>query len=176
MSSEMAVDIPRWYAIHTKPKEEERADNNLRAWSIETLCPKIKERHYNQYTGKPTSLIKPLFPRYLFALFDASKLLHKVHYTRGVRSIVSFGGSPISIDNEVISIVKSQIHEDGFVRIGKELKIGDRVVVKTGPFKSLEGIFEREMQETDRVMILLTTISFQGRMVIERGLIEKSVD
>ena len=175
MSFEKAVDTAQWYVIHTKPREEERAENNLRAWKIETLSPKLKERHFNRYTGNPTSLIKPLFPRYIFARFDACKLLHKIYYTRGIHSVVSFGGSPTPVDDEVIRIIKSRIHEDGFVRDADEPKVGDQVVVKTGPFKSFEGIFDCEMKENDRVSILLTTISYQGRILIPKELIEKLV-
>src|SRR5258705_12699899 len=84
VSSQSALEIPRWYVVHTKYREEERADNNLRSWEVLTFYPQIRARRVNQFSGKITELAKPLFPGYLFARFDASKLLSKVHYTRGV--------------------------------------------------------------------------------------------
>jgi transcription antitermination factor NusG len=62
---------------------------------------------------------------------------------------------------------------DGFIRIGERLKPGDHVTIKDGPMKNLSGIFEKEMRDSERVSILLTTISFQGRVVIDRSLLDK---
>jgi len=47
------------------------------------------------------------------------------------------------------------------------------VAIKHGPFSNLIGIFEREVGDCDRVQILLTTISYQARVVIHRRLIER---
>jgi len=108
------------------PKQEDRAEDNLKAWSVETFNPKLRERRYNQYTGTPTYVKKSLFPRYLFARFNASDLLHKVHFTRGIHSVVSFGNGPTSVDDKIIDIIQLRVGEDGFVKIGDKLKYGDK--------------------------------------------------
>jgi transcription antitermination factor NusG len=66
------------------------------------------------------------------------------------------------------------MQEDGLVNIGEEFSAGDKVLIKKGPFKSLMGIFERRMDASNRVMVLLTTINFQGRISVEREMITKS--
>lgn len=163
----------RWYAVRTKPKQEERADDNLRAWRVETFTPRLKERRSTQYGTGPTYAVKPLFPRYIFARFNAQSLLHKVNYTRGVQNVVGFGEWPTPIDDEIIDLIKSQVDEDGFVKVGEEFKSGDKVKIKFGPLKSLVGVFERKIKDTDRVKILLTTVSYQSHLVIDREMIEK---
>ncbi|MGB9181615.1 MAG: transcription termination/antitermination NusG family protein [Pyrinomonadaceae bacterium] len=173
MDSEKASDVHRWYAIRTHPKQEDRANSNLLAWQVETFYPKLKERLSNPYTGKPTYVSKPLFPRYIFARFDVSKLLNKVWYTRGVHSVVNFGDGPIPISDEIINLVQSQIGEDGFVRIGEELNPGDQVIVKDGPLKDFTGVFERQTKAKDRIMILLTTATYQGRVMVDRKSVNK---
>ncbi|HXC68921.1 MAG TPA: transcription termination/antitermination NusG family protein [Pyrinomonadaceae bacterium] len=162
------VDNSRWYAVHTHPKQEDRANHNLMAWHVETFSPKIKTRYSNPYTGSPTFVSRPLFPRYIFAHFEAERLLSKVLFTRGVHSVISFGGVPAEIDDEVISFIQSQVAEDGFVRVGEQFKTGDQVIIKDGPFRSLSGVFERQVKGSDRVLILLSTIQYQGSVVVER--------
>lgn len=162
-----------WYAVRTKPMQEERADDNLRAWKVETFTPRLKERRFARYAAGPTYAVKPLFPRYIFAKFNAQRLLHKVNYTRGVQNVVGFGEWPTPIDDEIIDLIKAQVDEDGFVKVGEEFKFGDKVKIKSGPFKSLVGVFERKIKDTDRVKILLTTVSYQSNLVIDRGMIEK---
>jgi transcription elongation factor/antiterminator RfaH len=165
---------PHWYAIHTHPKQEERAHCNLQAWGIESLHPKLRERRLNPFTGAPIFLSKPLFPRYIFARFDAGSQLHKISFTRGVHSVVSFNAMPAPIDDEIIALIMSRMTDQGFVRINDDLKAGDRVIIKEGPLKSLIGIFEREIKDSDRVSILLEAVSYQGRMVVERDQVRKA--
>lgn len=166
-------DTCRWYVVHTNPKQEERADSNLRAWGIETLHPRLKSRRFNEFSGAPTVITRSLFPRYIFAKFNAREQLSKISFTRGVYYVVSFGGQPVSVDEDIIQIVKDRIDQNGFVRVGEDLKQGDKVVIKAGPLREFEGIFERRLKDNERIALLLTTISYQGRLVVNRDQIEK---
>src|SRR5678815_5910093 len=119
-------------------------------------------------SGAMTYITKPLFPRYIFAKFNARQQLAKISFTRGVQYVVSFGGQPVSIDEGIIQIVKDRVDQSGFVKLGEDLKQGDRVVIKAGPLREFEGIFERKLKDNERISILLTTISYQGRLVINK--------
>ncbi len=110
-------DMIRWYVIHTHPKQEDRAGSNLKVLGVPIFNPKTRERRYNQFANVPTYVTKPLFPRYIFAQFKINDLYHKVRFTRGVYSVVSFGEGPTPIDEEIITLIRSNIKEDGFVRI-----------------------------------------------------------
>lgn len=175
MSSELASDSIFWYAIHTHAKQEDRAYSNLVAWKVESFSPKIREPYSHPYTGSLTYKVRPLFPRYIFARFDASRLLHKVWFTRGVHSVVSCGLAPLSIDDHTVNEIKSHVGNDGFIKLNDEIEPGDEVVVKDGPFMGLSGIFERETNDSERVVILLNTIGYQANVVVDRQLIRKNV-
>lgn len=167
-------DVPRWYVIQTRPKEEDRADSNLRAWKIETFTPKFKERRSNSYSSAPNYVLKHLFPRYIFARFCATRLFD-VNYTRGVQKVVSFGEGPAPLEDEIVELIKSRINEEGVVRIGEPLKPGDEIVVKAGPLKGLAGIFERTTNDIDRVMILLSAVGYQARITVERDFVQRQI-
>jgi transcriptional antiterminator RfaH len=173
MREAITIDMPRWYVIHTHPKQEDRACNNLEVLGAPTFNPKVRERRYNQFVISSTYVTKPLFPRYIFAQFKVSDLYHKVRFTRGVYNVVSFGESPTPIDEEIVALIRSNI-EDGFVRIDRGLKLGDRIIVKDGPLKNLAGIFEREMKGTDRIRILLETVNYQAHIEIARDMVRKA--
>lgn len=61
------------------------------------------------------------------------------------------------------SRIKSRVGEDGFVQFDEELKRGDKVVIRDGPLTNLVGVFDRELEDGNRVLMLLTAISYQGR-------------
>jgi transcriptional antiterminator RfaH len=171
-----ANDKRSWFLIHTRPRQEDRACSNLRAWQVETFSPQVRQARVNQFTGERTHFVKPLFSRYIFARFNLERLFHKVLYTRGVHELVSFGDGPIEVDESIIAVVRARIGKDGFVGIGEDLKPGHTVMIKDGILKNFTGIFEREMQDSDRVELLLNTVSYQARVQIERNLLRKLDD
>lgn len=173
MHGEKLWNHPWWFVIHTHPKQEIRADNNLRAWNVETFTPKLKERILNQWTKETSFLIKPLFPRYIFARFKLNDLYHKIRFTRGIHSLISFGDEPTPVDDEIITLIKSRIEDDGYIRLFDSIEPGDEVIVTGGPLKGLSGIFERETKDQDRVRILLKAINYQAHVYIDKDLIEK---
>ena len=164
MGIETEVQDRRWYVVHTHVKQEERAHENLRAWGVETLHAKLRTRRYNEFTGAPTNLTQPLFPRYIFAKFNAREQLPKIRFTRGVNNVVCFGENPAPVDEDIIDIIRARIDENGFVNANDELKPGDKVVISAGPLRNLIEIFEREVKGSERSMILLTAIEYQGRL------------
>jgi len=169
----------RWYVVRTHLKQEVRAEGNLKLQSIETFAPKLKEARCNGFTREITYVRKSLFPRYVFARFDVYQSLHKVRFTRGVHSVVSLGDTPTAVGDEIIAAIRFRVAKDGFIKLGQralsELRPGDEVKIKSGPLESFTGIFEREMKDSERVMVLLNTISYQAHIVIESQLLEKIV-
>ena len=173
MSCAAASEIPLWYAVYTKPKEEERADSNLRASGVKTFAPKIKERTRGRGYANVTNAIKHLFPRYIFAQCTSNADLHKVNYTRGVCNVVGFGEKPCPIDDVIIETIQSQVGEEGFIQVGEDIRKGEKVKIKDGPFESLQGTVERELSDSERLVVLLSSVSYQGRLVIEKAMVKK---
>lgn len=173
MHGEAAAEERCWYVIFTKPMHESRVENNLRARQVETFTPKVKVRWENPFTGRPTYVTRPLFPRYTFAKFRLNESLYNINFTRGVQCVVSFDNKPGIVDEEVIKLLQSRVGEDGFVRMNDELRPGDKVTIKDGPLKNLVGVFDSKCKEHERVSILLTTVSFQNRIIIHQDLVAK---
>lgn len=161
-----------WYAIYTKPKQEDRVEENLSRASIEVFNPKLRRKKFIR--GKYEQVIQPLFPCYIFARFDSTTLYHMVKYTRGIRGLIGNPGSPWPVSEDIIKIIKSRMNEEGLIVIRPDIKIGDKVEITEGPFIGFIGIFEREMKDKDRVIVLLNTIEYQARVEIERETLKKN--
>jgi transcriptional antiterminator RfaH len=171
MSDEKLDQQLFWYAIHTKPRQEDIAEYHLQTLELHTFNPKLKEKKIVR--GVRQEVIKPLFPNYIFCKFRCAEFLRLVRYTRGVRKIVGAGDSPTPVDDEIIRIVHERM-KDGYVMIEPpELRPGDQVVVEEGPLKGFIGIFERETKDTERVIVLLNTIKYQARLIMERSSLRK---
>ena len=174
MNNWVDADLP-WYVIKTQPKQEVRAECNLRVWGINTFHPKISERSTNPFTGLMSYAIKSLFSRYIFAQFDVNSIYRRVCFTRGVHSVVNFGNGPVSIDDRIIKLIQSRVGEDGLVKLDNEVNPGDQVRIDSGPLRDMVGVFQHDIKGTDRIAILLTAISYQGRVIIEKDLVKKII-
>jgi len=161
--------MKQWFVVNTKPKNEERATNNLLHGGIEVLFPKLKLRKYRD--GKFVEVIEAMFPSYIFVRFDPIDEFHMIKYTRGVKTIVNFGGKIIPLEDGLIDFIRSRL-EDGIGTIKKRgLHRGEKVMIKDGPFKGLSGIFEKELSGEERVAILLDGVNYYAKMTIDRDLL-----
>ncbi len=70
-------------------------------------------------------------------------------------------------------LCKSIDKRSSLVQLNEELKHGDKVVIRDGLLANLEGIFEQDIEDGDRVQMPLTAISYQGYVTIERERLKK---
>jgi transcription elongation factor/antiterminator RfaH len=161
--------MKRWFVVNTKPKNEDRAAGNFLHGGFEALTPKLKLRKYKE--GRFIYVVEPMFPCYIFVRFHPVEDYHLVKYTRGVRTIVNFGGKIIPLQDELVDFIKARL-EDGVATVEKkEFKKGGKILVKDGPFKGFSGIFEKELDGKERVAILLDGVNYYAKMEIDRDLI-----
>ena len=91
-------------------------------------------------------------------------------YAHGVLRVVKFGATPAVVEEEIIDSIRDRAH-NGLVVLPQttSLKSGQIVRINKGPFNGFEAIFEQELNGAQRVALLMKTVAFQGRMVIDRN-------
>lgn len=160
-----------WYVIQSKPKQEVRAEENLRAWNVETLLPRLLRP--TRSTDMSRSRIEPLFPGYLFARFDADEMFCKMRYTRGVSKILGTSEGPTPLADSVINLIKERMDASGVVSVASALRPGDRVRIIGGPFRDFLAVFEFSATAAQRVTVLLSTLNAQVRVALDGHLVER---
>jgi transcriptional antiterminator RfaH len=155
-----------WYAVQTKPYREDQAASNIRRLGLTVLLPKIMQEKL-EYGNRRTQ-VKPLFPGYLFARFSPSPYFHSIRYARGVTRVLCAGETPVPLSEEVIDTIQSRVGKDGYVKIGCTLREGEEVVINEGPLRGLIGVFERELSDGERAVVLLQAVEYQVRVFVER--------
>jgi transcriptional antiterminator RfaH len=154
-----------WYVVNTKTRCEAIACASLERHGVEVFLPMLRERKVDGGQCLPTT--SPLFPRYLFAKFDVSSQLRAVTYARGVKSLVRFGSGPSIVDESIIHAIRSQA-TNGVIEISEDRFLhGQLVRIQDGPLCGLEAVFEKKLDGTNRVVLLLKAISFQARVILE---------
>jgi transcriptional antiterminator RfaH len=83
---------------------------------------------------------------------------------------------PIPLPENVLLEMKSR-EVNGLIELakyGEEPDVGDEIEVAEGPLKGLKGIFQKEIEDRQRVMILLNYVSYQGQLLIEKTKLKKA--
>jgi transcription elongation factor/antiterminator RfaH len=154
-----------WHAIYTKTKKEGSVAQLLSNAGIDIFSPKLKLKKL--YRNQRREVIEPLFPCYIFALFNFPEQYRLVKYTRGIRRVVGTPSGPVAVDEKIISAIEERL-VNGVAEIKPpEYKKGDVVEIASGPFKGLGGIFEKEISGKERGLILLDTI-MRPRLEIDK--------
>ena len=164
-----------WYLIHTKPKQEFRAQENLNHQGYCTFLPTLKVEKLKKNTVEVQE--DPLFHRYLFIQLDqVQSNWFPIKSTRGVHQIVRFGmhADPVIVPDELVEELRTW---DPSRLAPKSLfEMGEPVQIKGGPFKSLEGNFQQLLKDPSgesRAMLLIEILGKTQKIKVPMGHIQK---
>jgi transcriptional antiterminator RfaH len=161
-----------WYLIHTKPRQENIALENLQQQGYTCYLPLFNVEKIRR--GKLAVVLEALFPRYLFIQLDtalSSQSWTPIRSTKGVNRLVAFGGQPAKVDEALVSILKVA-EETQPDRLQKMFTFGDKVQLIQGAFAGLEGIYQMADGES-RAMVLIEILSKPVRIAVEPAELRK---
>jgi transcriptional antiterminator RfaH len=152
-----------WYIVHTKPRQEKCALDNLQRQGFQCYLPTLPSEKLRQGVLMVTD--EPLFPRYLFIRLgqgDSAPSWAPIHSTKGVSRLVSFGMEPAKVADSLVEALRAQ---EASVQAEPErlFKPGERVRLTEAPFAGIEGIYQMADGER-RVMVLIELLSKQVRV------------
>jgi transcriptional antiterminator RfaH len=146
-----------WYVVYSKPRKEEQAQFHLRMKGLDVFFPRLDLLR----VAEKRKRIIPLFPNYLFVRLHLPTEFHYVIWSPGVKRIVSFGDRPIPLDDDVVSFLKQQTDPEGLIKARSQLRSGQEVEIRGGPFDGLIAIIQDPPDAKGRVRILLKLLSRQ---------------
>jgi transcriptional antiterminator RfaH len=167
----MTESRPRWYVVQTHINSEAKAASHLVRQGFGVYFPRYLKRR--GHARKVDTVARPLFPRYLFVAIDlATQRWRSIQSTIGVSHLVSWGGSPASVNDGVISELKQREDEGGFIRLDRPVRFthGDKVRVLEGAFVDSLALVEGT-DDRDRVAILLDFLGRKVRVMVGADLI-----
>ena len=152
-----------WYLVHTKPRQEKCALENLQRQGFQCYLPTLPAEKLRQ--GVLTVADEPLFPRYLFIRLgqgDSAPSWAPIRSTKGVSRLVSFGVEPAKVADSLVEALRAQ-DESVQAEPARLFKPGERVCLTEAPFAGIEGIYQMADGER-RVIVLIELLSKQVRV------------
>jgi len=144
----------RWYVIHSKPNNEILLWEQLTRRQLEAFFPCIPVKPINPRARKT----RPFFPGYVFVRLDLSQVgLSALQWVPGASGLVAFGNELGYVPDNLIHAIRTRV--GGIHAAGGELlrsvRGGDTVIIRDGPFKGYEAVFDERLSGSERVRVLL---------------------
>jgi transcriptional antiterminator NusG len=177
-----SIEERRWYIVQTYAGYENRVKANLeqriatmgmedRIFSV--LVP-VEER-ITVKDGKSKKATRKLFPSYVLVemrLNDQS--WYVVRHTPGVTGFVGSGNHPIPLtEKEVREIMGKVGKEQAKPKIELNLRIGDTIKVKSGPFEGQVGPVVEVLPEKGKVKFAITVFGRETAVETDYTELEK---
>ena len=151
----------QWYVIHTKPRQEQRALENLQRQGFEAWLPMMELEKVRR--SRLARVTEPMFSRYLFIRLDITQTnWSPIRSTLGVSKLVSFGNVPAAVPDALIDMLR----ESPPLTPQRLMNPGDEVQLVDGPLRGLRGIYQQHDGEA-RAMVLIELLSQPQSIQIE---------
>lgn len=130
------LSINPWFALNSRTRREKYVANILKLKGYEVFVPVRRVRR--QWSDRIKEFEDPLFPGYIFCRFSLQDKL-AILTVPGVLSVVGVGKTPIPVDEDEISAIRTIVHSGLPVESWPYLEVGHRVMIEYGPLRGLEG-------------------------------------
>jgi transcription antitermination factor NusG len=156
----------RWYAVHTLPFAEARAEAQLENQNFHTFLPKRLKTI--RHARKLSTAIAPFFPRYLFVALNLHRdRWRSVNGTFGVSSLIMAGDLPCPAPHGIVESMLAVADAEGALQLHSNLKVGAPVRLAAGPFAEQLGILDR-LDDSGRIRVLLNIFGRQVAVCLNR--------
>ncbi len=162
-------DTPHWYALYTRSRHEKLVDRELQRKGIETFLPLRGVMH--KWSDRRKLVEEPLFKGYLFVNMPLRERWTVLNAVGAVRLIGKSAAEPIAIPERELIALKRFVQEEIPVDPFPYLKAGDRVYVRSGPFKGVEGFIVRKDKHC-RLVISLDLLQQSASIQIDQADVE----
>ena len=147
----------KWYVVHTRPHQEQRAEVNLARQGYRAWLP-VMERSRRQ-ARRIETVHAPLFPGYLFVELDVTREPWRaINGTFGVKRLLADGPRPQPLPEEFVTALREATGSDGLsTPAPPDLQPGDAVTIAAGPFVECAAVVLR-LAPRERVEVLLDVL------------------
>lgn len=157
-----------WFALYTKSRHEKLVHSEFQKKGIESFLPLRKITR--QWSDRKKIIEEPLFKGYLFVHTPLSERWTILN-TTGVVSFVGKKSHPAEIPIAELNAVRLFLKEEIPVDPFPYLKEGQRVYVRSGPFKGVEGFIIRKDRHC-RLVISLHLLMQSVSIVMDEACVE----
>ena len=150
-----------WKVLYVKPRNEKKVAALLAKLGIVVYCPLVTETR--QWSDRKKKVEVPLLNSYVFVQIE-EKEREMVFQVPGVVRYMFWLGNPAVVRDHEIKLMQDWLSGENVRAEIERLQVGDRMEIKTGPFKDKKGI----VQEINKNRIQLILPDLGMKIILNR--------
>ena len=154
----------RWYALYVRSRHEKVVESGLRGKGYAAFSPFYRTKR--KRVDRIADVDVPLFPGYVFCLFNSLKRL-PILMTPGIVGIVGPGSRPEPVNDAEIASIRTLAMSGQPVQPWPFLRAGQRVRLQAGPLVGAEGIFLR-VKDDYHLVVSVTLLQRSVSVMVEK--------
>jgi transcription antitermination factor NusG len=144
----------QWYVLRSKPHKEDILWQHARSQGYELFYPRVPVKTVNPRARK----VAPYFPGYMFVRVAIQEVGVSIfQWMPHAHGLICFDNTPAPVPDELVEAIRTRVY--AIARAGGELflelKHGDPLTIKSGPFAGYAAIFDARLNGNERVRVLL---------------------
>ena len=156
-----------WKVLHTKSRQEKALADDLNRAGVVHYLPLVEQARY--YGRRKANVSLPLFTGYVF-LKGSNEDAYIADRTRRVAKII-----PVPHQEQLeweLRNVWLALSRNGVLDLYPYLTVGEKVEVRSGPFRGLQGLIERKIGNTRRLVLQITMLGRAVCLEIDGALLD----
>lgn len=149
----------KWFALHTKPRQEFKAEAGLMSLGIEYYLPTVTV--LKQWSDRKKKITEPLLKSYVFIKANEKERLKAVELNPVIRCLF-YNGKPAAIPEFEMENLRNFISEKYEFKVVNSIVKGSKVRITDGPFAGVTGT----VVEEEEGKYLAVSIGLLNRSVI----------
>lgn len=155
-SSALPVQVPSWYAVHTRSKHEKKVVSELERRGVQTFLPLLTE--VRKWSDRRMLVELPLFSCYVFVnIAPSPESRVAVLRTSGVLKFVGGNHELAGIPDTEIEQIQTILAKKVPFSPHPFLQVGQRVRIRGGALEGIEGILS-QVRGSNRLVVSVQTI------------------
>ncbi len=157
----------QWYVARSKPRAERFAAMALTARGFTAFLPELRHRRRRGEEQR-----EPLFPGYLFFRTDGRPdWLLRARSAPNIARLLGGESGPEPVPDELVEEIQLRCEAQQRMPFAP----GQRVVIKYGPFRELDAIFDSELSGGRRARVLLQVLQRLIPVVLEPNALRRAM-
>jgi transcriptional antiterminator NusG len=188
-SNSPAAETMHWYVLRVASNKEDQVSESLeRKVKIEgldsfvgrILVPTQREKRVKG--GRARVYDRKLYPGYVFIEMSTEEdgsipenVFFLIKETMSVGDFIGSDGKPIPMrPHDVEKMLAEASKEDSAPQLAVDLKPGDSVKIREGPFENFEGVVDEVNEQKGTVRVIVTIFGRSTPLEVEYWQIEKT--
>lgn len=162
----------RWYVAQTLARREVGAALQLERQGFHTFLPQMLKTV--RHARRLRTVRCAVFPGYVFVRLDLSRdRWRAVNGTINVSRLVMGEERPLPVPSGIVEALQTYRDASGLCRLDRDLNVGERVRVVSGPFAEIIGQIAT-LDDKGRARVLLEIMGGSVLATLERGALERA--